>query len=394
MKHVILIAVLAALAMPSWAELKLNGFASIVSGVDLEDDDNPTDDYGSRTVDNLQDSKVALQFTADLEKGVRFIGQTMARGNAQTGFALNYDWAYFDFDIGDSAKLKFGRLRIPFYKYSDYLDVGYAYHWISPPASMYSLSFSNMDGIGYQQNFQTGSVEHALNMTLGQYQGVLTLAGVPADSRLENLVAINWTTVVGDHEFSAAYAQADVYVPAAAAEGLSVLAADAREVLIDGDLGSFIGIGYKGTFGDLTVFSEYSIVDVENSINAASEGGYLGVSYSMADYTYHVTYGMSKSDEKTYTGGGSSVVIPVDHDDDPATADVPSGTDLNSNARLLGNGDSTTITLGVRKDIGATTAIKMDLDLYTEDRVQTAFITAVSEERKATILKFAVETMF
>jgi hypothetical protein len=316
----------------------------------------------------------------------------MARGNAETGFALNYDWAYFDFDIGDSAKLKFGRLRIPFYKYSDYLDVGYAYHWISPPASMYSLSFSNMDGIGYQQNFQTGSIEHALNMTLGQYQGVLTLAGVPADSRLENLVAINWTTIVGNHEFSAAYAQADVYVPAAAAEGLSVLAASPRDVLIDGDYGFFIGLGYKGTFGDVAVFTEYSMVDVEDSINAATEGGYLGMSYSMADYTYHVTYGISKSDEKTYTGGGSSVAFPSDHDDDAGTPDLI--VDLNSTARFLGNGDSTTITLGVRKDIGATTAIKVDLDLYTEDRVQTPAIAAVSEEKKATILKFAVETMF
>jgi hypothetical protein len=372
-------------SLHAFSDLQINGFASVVSGIDLEDDGNPTDDYGSRTVDNLQDSKVALQFTADLEKGIRFVGQTMARGNAETGFALNYDWAYFDFDIGDSAKLKFGRLRIPFYKYSDYLDVGYAYHWVSPPASMYSLSFSNMDGIGYQQNFQTGGIEHALNMTLGQYQGVLMLAGVPADSRLENLVAINWTTIVGNHEFSAAYAQADVYVPAAAAEGLATAATglglNGRDVLIDGDYGFFIGIGYKGSFGDVTVFTEYSMVDVEDSINASSEGGYLGVSYSMADYTYHVTYGTSKSEEETYGSGA-------------ADADLGAGASLNSSARSLGNGDSTTITLGVRKDIGATTAIKMDLDLYTEDRVQTGLIAAVSEEQKATILKFAVETMF
>lgn len=382
MKHVILIAVLAALAMPTWAELKLNGFASIVSGIDLEDDDNPTDNYGSRTVDNLQDSKVALQFTADLEKGIRFVGQTMARGNAETGFALNYDWAYFDFDIGDSAKLKFGRLRIPFYKYSDYLDVGYAYHWIAPPASMYSLSFSNMDGIGYQQNFQTGSIEHALNMTLGQYQGELRLGDEMVASRLENLVAINWSITMGNHEFSAAYAQADVYMPAAAAENISGFASNPRDVEIDGDYGSFIGVGYKGIYGDLTVFSEYSMVKVEDTLSADSEGGYLGVSYSMGDYIYHVTYGVSKSDEKTFG----------------ASADTPQallgGASLNSVVRSLGNGDDTTITLGVRKDIGATTAIKMDLDLYTEDRIQTAAIAAVSEEKKATILRFAVETMF
>ncbi len=197
------------------AEVQINGFASIVSGIDLEEDGKSA--YGNRTVDNLQESKVALQWTADLEKGLRFVGQTMARGSATTGFSLNYDWAYFDFNVGDSAKLKFGRLRIPFYKYSDYLDVGYAYHWITPPTSMYSLDFSNMDGVGYQQNFEMMGMEHALNVAVGTYQGILTLNDVPANSALENLVAINWSTTMENHEFYAAYAQADVYVPAAAA---------------------------------------------------------------------------------------------------------------------------------------------------------------------------------
>ncbi len=79
------------------AEVQINGFASIVSGIDFEDEGQGA--YGNRTVDNLQESKVALQWTADLEKGIRFVGQTMARGNATTGFSLNYDWAYFDWPL-------------------------------------------------------------------------------------------------------------------------------------------------------------------------------------------------------------------------------------------------------------------------------------------------------
>jgi len=359
------------------AEVQINGFASIVSGIDLEEDGKSA--YGNRTVDNLQESKVALQWTADLEKGLRFVGQTMARGSATTGFSLNYDWAYFDFNVGDSAKLKFGRLRIPFYKYSDYLDVGYAYHWITPPTSMYSLDFSNMDGVGYQQNFEMMGMEHALNVAVGTYQGILTLNDVPANSALENLVAINWSTTMENHEFYAAYAQADVYVPAAAAVGLSTLTTDSRGVLIDGDYGFFLGVGYQGQFGDIGVFFEYSIVEVEDSIFADTSGGYLGGSYTMGDYIYHVTYGTRKATEKTYVGGDT---------------DLGNGTSLNSTVRSIGNGDATTITLGVRKDIGVSTALKIDLDLYTEDRVQTALIADTESEAKATTLKFAIETMF
>ncbi len=374
-------------------DISFNGFASIVMGYDIEDENEdtttPESPYSERTVDNLQESKVALQWTAQIEKGIRFVGQSMARGNSAEGFDIDYDWAYFDFNVGDSGKLKVGRLRIPFYKYSDYLDVGYAYHWITPPESMYSLAFSNMDGIGYQQNFEAGPMEHSLNIALGSYQGVLTLGGIPADSSLENLIAINWSASIGDHEFYAAYAQADTYVPAAAAVLLAPLAApDNRDVLIDGDLGHFIGVGYKGAFGDFAVFAEFSQVGVDDSVFADTEGGYLGGSYSMGEYTYHLTYGMSKADEKTYSGVAAELDIGL------VSGGAATGTTLNSNARLLGNGDSNTITTGVRKDIGLSTALKLELSLYTEDRVQTDQAAAIEEERTSTTLKFAIETMF
>lgn len=420
-------------SLHAFSEVQINGFASVVSGIDLEDEDEDQSDYGNRTVDNLQESRVALQWMADLDEGLRFVGQTMARGDSATGFQLNYDWAYFDFNVGDSAKLKLGRLRAPFYKYSDYLDVGYAYHWVTPPQSMYSLSFSNIDGISYQQNMNAMGMDHSLTVAIGAYQGILLLGTEEVQSSLENFIAINWSATMGNHEFSAAYAQADVYVPATATAGLSAIAAlgggDANKVLINGDLGSFIGIGYKGAFGDFTVYSEYSIVKVDDSIFSDTEGGYLGVSYNMDDYTYHITYGIRKAEEKTYAAGtdaldlgvvgaaqaaaASAAAASTAAGNDAATATAAgtaaqnsilgnpavaatyaNGTTLNSTARFLGNGDSSTITLGVRKDVGASTAIKVDLDLYTEDRIQTALTTAVSEEKKSTTLKFAIETMF
>ncbi len=108
----------------------------------------------------------------------------------------------------------------------------------------------------------------------------------------------------------------------------------------------------------------------------------------MGDYIYHVTYGTRKAEEKTYTGPLA------DFDIGTAGGGAASGATLNSTVRSIGNGDGTTITLGVRKDIGVSTAIKIDLDLYTEDRVQTDQVTATSEEKKSTTLKFAIETMF
>ncbi|EAT13519.1 porin [Bermanella marisrubri] len=372
-KKLALLSALLGIFLPAaQAEVTINGFASVVSGIDLEDDGNPTNDYGSRTVDNLQESKVALQWTADLGDGMRFVGQTMARGNSSDGFVLNYDWAYFDFNVGDSGKLKFGRLRIPFYKYSDYLDVGYAYHWIAPPKSMYSLAFSNVDGIGYQQNFVTGGIEHSINAVLGRYQGTLQLGGNDAPGDLQNLIAINYSVTAGNHEFYAAYAQADTYI---------TTPFTARDQALDGDLGRFLGAGYKGSFGPIGLFAEASQVTVDDSILQDSTGYYLGGSYTLGDMVYHITYEAEEDEGKTYANAGTTLV-----------------------AKNLGNrsseGEASTITLGVRKDIGMTTAVKFEISSYTEDRYQgntsnppTSLATAKSEQ-KALLLRAAVETMF
>lgn len=380
-------------SMSVFSEVQINGFASVVMGVDLEDDGHPTGDYDAR-VDNLQESRVALQWAADMGDGMRFVGQTMARGDSETGYVLNYDWAYFDLNVGDSGKLKMGRLRVPFYKYSDYLDVGYAYHWITPPKSMYSLSFSNADGLGYQHNFNHGSLEHSINLMYGRYQGLLALGGVDTEGELNNLFAINWSGAIGNHEFYAAYAHAKVTIAAAvfdtanpALGGATVasLAADPNDVYIADDFGDFVGVGYKGAFGDINVYAEFSRVTLEDSILQESSGGYVGVSYAMGDYTYHVTY---ETEEDTA----------VDIDGSAVLGSVPVTTaTLKSVAQTLGNrsneGEASTITFGVRKDIGNSSAFKVDLSSYTEDRYQATGAAAKTEET-ALLLKVALETMF
>lgn len=356
------------------ADVQFNGFASVVSGIDLEDDGNPTGDYGSDTVDNLQDSKVGLQWTANLDGGMRFIGQTVARADKQGGYTLNYEWAYFDINIGKSGKLKFGRLGIPFYKYSDYLDVGYAYHWITPPKSMYSLDFSNLDGIGYQQNFTTGNIDHLVNVVFGRSQ--IEVNG--SEWNQENIIAINYGITAGDHEFYVAYAQSDADIDPASLSGLTALApAEKDDIEIQGDRGYFYGVGYKGMFGPLTVFAEASQNGIDDSISPDSTGAYIGGAYTMGEFTYHVTYEIDEAEEKSFTSAAANAV-----------------------AKNIGGrksaGDSTTITLGVRKDIGISSALKVEVSSYNEDRYQgtTAAPALTQSEQKALLLRVALETMF
>lgn len=188
--------------------IKFNGFASVVSGIDLKDE-NADSDYNSQTFDNLPESRLALQMTAKLEDGVRFIGQAVARGDSEEGFISNYEWAYFDFNVGSAGKLKFGRVRVPFYKYSDYLDVGFAYHWIKPPEAQYAISFRNADGLSYSHNFQLGPLDNTLSALYGRYQGSLTIGGQASPGEIRNLTGLRWLMNAGSNEFYASYWQGD-----------------------------------------------------------------------------------------------------------------------------------------------------------------------------------------
>lgn len=361
------------------ADIQLNGFASIISGIDLEDEGEDigtdTSPYSARTVDNLQESRVGLQWSVKLDKGMRFVAQSVSKGSPSTGFEMNLDWSYFDINVGDEGKFKIGRLRIPFYKYSDYLDVGYAYHWITPPKSMYALVFSNIDGLSYQHNFQNSSLEHSINIVFGRYQGELKLGS----GNLENTLAINWNASIGNHEFYLAYVQADAYISSEAFVGFP------SNVIFDGDTGSFLGAGYIGTFGKVSIYSEISQTDISNAIQPNALGGYLGAAYEMGKYSLHITYGYQEAKAKDYA-------FSFDHDGDT----IPFNAVSHSLGNDLGEGNSGNIIIGVRKDIASQTSLKLELAKYTEDRFQSVadVLSNTKQEENYTTLKLAIETMF
>lgn len=55
-----------------------------------------------------------------------------------------------------------GRLRIPFFYYSEFLEVGYAYNWVRLPSDIYNISFSSFDGIDFTQRFSIGSLDNSI----------------------------------------------------------------------------------------------------------------------------------------------------------------------------------------------------------------------------------------
>lgn len=147
------------------AEITFNGFASFVGGTAVEQEELPDGtqsellaDPTYATIDGEKnrharygedvtyrpDSNYGLQVNADMGKGLKATAQLTGKG--ANDFNAEIEWAYMSYNFTETTSFQAGRQRLPLYFYSDFLDVGYAYHWVRPPVDVYATTFSTYDG--------------------------------------------------------------------------------------------------------------------------------------------------------------------------------------------------------------------------------------------------------
>ena len=290
MKNKIATAIIVALGMSSAtvnAELQFNGFASIKAGTTL-DSDKSLFDYDD-SLSFKPESLFALQTTADLGEGLSATTQIMARG--ANDYETKFEWAYLTYQVSDNSQLKAGRLRIPFYRYSDFLDVGYAYNWMRPPTSVYSLPFSTYDGVSYIYNHLIGEWDSSVQLTYGSYEGDVSLISDADPSKLESITGVNWT--VGNDWLTAriVYMVAETSISfendesRVLIDGLglirSVFPAHADRLAVEKDDGSFMGVGVSIDRNNFLLDVEMTAVEVEDSLVAKQEQYYVSLGYRM-----------------------------------------------------------------------------------------------------------------
>lgn len=154
------------------ADINFSGFATIAAGTTTSSSEN----FGGYTsdLDFNQGSLFALQTSSDLTNGLNVTAQLIARGNDDWSPA--FEWAFLGYEVNDNWRLLAGRQRAPFFMYSDFLDVSYAYHWISPPEGAYNLAFDSFDGVSSIYSAQIGEFDSTLHMVFGRNRDDITLS--------------------------------------------------------------------------------------------------------------------------------------------------------------------------------------------------------------------------
>lgn len=285
------------------ADITFRGFASIIGGSTLSSDDTL---YGyDDTLNFRHDSLMALQMDAKLDHKLKATMQIIGRG------ANSYDpvieWAYLTYDISDQLQLSAGRIRIPFYRYSDFIDVGYAYNWLSVPQTVYGFEFPGYDGLSFVYTNQFGSWDSTLQLVYGQFEG--ETGGYEAN--MESLTGFNWTVTRDWLTLRAGYmrSKASILLPevelladsiqyfgALDGQDLSALADDLR---VEGDLGDFYGLALGIDRNNVLFDVEYIQYKVDDSLLAETEAYFVAVGYRFGKWIPLLTYSKSKSDPPT-----------------------------------------------------------------------------------------------
>ncbi len=291
--------------------VQITGFGQVVAGSVLDGTRNAT--TGARSFPGTgydedwsfeDESLFALQVRGELNEQWSATAQIVARGSDD--FDPEFAWAYVGWNGGNGWSAKLGRQRLPLYRYSDFLEVGYAFPWVRVPNAVYNLDFNNFDGASASYAFARGDWFTTVQGSAGRFEGDILLSGNPADAELASLVGASAETVYADWlTLRAGYFRADVTITAAA---LSPLLASLRgngfgnvasRLDYADDKGSFWSLGGEVNRGNLWLAGELVGVEVADAFLADRSEYYLSGGYRFGAWMPTLTWGRRDNDPKS-----------------------------------------------------------------------------------------------
>lgn len=394
---------MAVISLPALSQdIRLNGFATIAAGTTGASDESA---YGYEDVTAFdQDSLLGLQASSNLGDGLEATVQIKAEGI--DGWEPTFEWAYIGYRVNDSMKVLFGKQRHPFYLYSDYLDVGYAYHWVTPPRGVYDLPFDSIDGASMLYTTMLGDVDTSLQFGFGRSKASVRIFGEDVDFDAKNMMSVNATFSYESFSFRFGRSQAKLDMPISDLQALAggwltvagetstaaeafdsdplraaaiEMAAIPENITYEEDDASFTGVGVTYDDGTFFVVAEATLLDLSDGIIGENRSQYISAGIRINDgrMTLHGTIGTDDDEgsediaaniPRDITGGAST---------DLDTA-VNGLIDLTNGTAVGLGADSRYLTLGVRWDFHSSAALKFDVTRHenklNDDEDHTAVI--------------------
>lgn len=349
------------------SDVTISGFLSVGGGMVDDEDSIP---YGGYDEEDLTFDRnlLGLQVSGQVSEKVTATAQLIARSGDD--YQVNSEWAYLTWQASDAIKVRAGRLRTPFYMYSDFLDVGYSYAWITPPQEVYYLPFNNVDGVDVYFTGTLGIFDTSVQAYFGSFTDDLMFNGVMADAQTRNQMGVSGTIGKDWWTLRAAYHQADLTVdvtsvPINATTTIGSFAntlrqfkfgANADRLLVEDDDASFAEVGINIDTGRFVAAAEHVEFDPGDAMLSKNIREYVMVGVRAGDWLFHVTAAKAK-DEATHpeTGIPANQPLPV----------VGSTNTLIGISKAIAESqvnERDVLSFGTRWDVTTGTAIKFQFD--------------------------------
>jgi len=380
------------LAAPALADVQINGFANLIGGMTLDDNETVYDYDSDFSFDPA--SVFGLQVRGEVSDKLSATAQLVGRG--KDDYDADFEWAYMTYAVNNNTNISAGRLRMPLFKYSSSLDIGYSYHWLTPPDAVYGIDFNNIDGVRVDYSNFSGDWEYGVQLTAGRVETDTTISGTPAALELKNVVAVSFEvtrdwfsarTLVGRGKTSAENEQFDTFIAGMAqfAPLIPTAASSATGFSVDEDTGNFFEVAVDIDKYDWFVGAEFTQTEVDGSVIADNKAWYVTAGMRLGKFTPHITYEVEEADnadQLALVAALPSSISTGDQVTDATWSAIYQGaTGIATQQKF----EVSAVTAGLRYDVEPGFALKADVTWYSDD---------LDDANDATLLKVGVNYTF
>lgn len=372
-KALTLTATMIAATFTATAEVRINGFANLVAGMTSSDDAV----YGyDDKISFSEESLFAIQISGDINDKMTATGQIVARG--EDDYDPDFDWAYITYAVSDNFSFSAGRLRLPLFRYSSSLDIGYSYHWVAPPQAVYDVAFNNYNGVRFDYSNYAGDWEYNIQVAAGEYSN--TLGSGELEGKNMYLVSgeatYEWLkvrAVYGANKIDFSSPDFDPTINGLRDAGAVDLA---NSLAIVNDTGTFVGFGLELDNFNYFLSAEITQTENEQTFSSKIDAYYVTAGVRIDKFTPSITYEVIDS------------VQPIKFLDQVAALPPelqPFAGAVNAGLQQSTFDDATTLTLGIRYDFDTNVALKTDISRFSDD---------LNEGNDGSLMRVAVNYVF
>lgn len=305
------------------------------------------------------DSRFGMQLDLALDKHWSAVLQMVSEQGLDNTYRPRVEWANVKYQATPELALRIGRIALPMFLNAEYRKVGYVYPWVRPPVEGYGvLPFTSGDGVDANLRWHLGRVRNATQVFYG-HTGQHLGNGIDVYGRSVSGLANTSDWGAFSLRASLISADASTNVGSALFDAFAMLgpagAALAHTYAIDHKRLSVASIGASYDPGDWFVMGEAS-GSYSRSLLGSTRSVYASAGWRHGALTPYVTWSSVHAAGATVDRGLPLAGLPA------AAAGQVTALNAGLNALLATIPQQTSVSAGLRWDLAANTALKLQYD--------------------------------